>query len=477
MSKGQSAAAEPLDSMEGPRLSPSHSPPQASIPVVASSTSERGIMSLLLTPLLALAFAIFHIGYQVILLVQSCRTTIKNALKQGPNRPPASFSSLHELLDAHDTTSSATRMPKHLAVVLADAVPSSIRLCVSTMLMRITRKNITSTADLWRDFRHDFQAAVEAKHVNDMVSIIHLARISGVQQLTIYTPNPLSPIALQSLSKALQVEYKTQAVIAHGHDEQAEQKLEKSGETGWSRLAELRRRRTIKSTAKSSNSSSPSSPGSPASSDSEAGLSSLDETLASSYTAENDGQEDACEAQVDIRIGLDPSSRTVRSAGGEDDTDATDDQTLQVTLLSQEDGHERFAQLVSKQVRSRADTYLSDVLVPDMDAAASAAPQRRFSSSSLRKVWVSKRQTFTSELTVAQLDKGLVEAGYIGEPELLVVFGGRPRLRKLYGFPAWPIRLTDLFYDTNMQPHKPYGGSDFVAALKKLAKTEQRYGR
>ncbi|KAJ1018034.1 hypothetical protein NDA16_004903 [Ustilago loliicola] len=463
--------------MKASRLPSSKARPHASAPA-ASNTSERGIMSLLLTPFLALAFAILHIVYQSILLVRSTHTAIINAFKRDPNRLPASYTSLQDLLDAHETPSSAVRAPKHLAVVLADAVPSSIRLYVSTMLMRITRNDATSTADLWRDFRYDFQAAVEAKHVNDMASIIHLARISGAQQLSMYTTEPLSPIALQSLSRALQVGYKTQAVISQGRGKEAEQTIEQGAESRWSRYAELRRRRTMKSTAKSSDSSSPSSLGSPASSDSEAGLSSLDETLASSYTADNDGQlgSDAYEATVHIRLGLDPPSMVVHPKA-DDDTDRTGEQTLLVTLLSQEDGQERFAQLVSQQVRSRADTYLSDVLLPDMDAAASAAPQCRFSSSSLRKAWVSKRKTFTSELTVAELDKGLAEAGYMGEPELLVVFGGRPRLRKLHGFPAWPVRLTDLFYDANMQSHKPYGGSDFVAALKKLAKTEQRYGR
>lgn len=144
---------------------------------------------------------------------------------------------------------------------------------------------------------------------------------------------------------------------------------------------------------------------------------------------------------------------------------------MQVTLLSQQDGQERFTSLVSDNIRQQADLYFSDILQPDIDSSS------RFSASSLRKAWVSKRQTFTSQLTVAELDRSLTEAGYMGEPELMVVFGGKRRLRKLYGFPAWPIRLTDLFYDADMQPKAAYGSADFVAALRKLGKMEQRYGR
>ncbi|CCF49187.1 hypothetical protein NDA10_001091 [Ustilago hordei] len=446
MSKAQSEAAERTSTSRS-----SSSKPASHLSTPAPTASNQGLLWLLLRPFLALAFAIFHIVYQIILVERSARTAIKDAFKQDPNLAPASYTSLQHLVDVHETPSSSIRVPEHLAVVLADAVPSSIRLYVSRMLMRISARDVASTADLWRDFRYGFQAAVEAKHVNDMASIVHLARVSGVQQLSVYTTQQLSPTALQSLSRVLQVGYSTQAVIAQQEEGEKEvQRFEQQGASSSSRYAELRRRRTMELSASW-----------PASSGSEAGLSSLDETLASSYTADVD-QEDACKARVDIRLGLATCSKRARERG-----------TLQVTLLSQQDGQERFAQLVSQQLGQRADAYLLDVLQPDM----AATPQCRFSSSSLRKAWLSKRKTFTSELTVAALDKGLVEAGYMCEPDLLVVFGGRPRLRKLYGFPAWPMRLTDLFYDANMQPHKPYRASDFVAALRKLAKTQQRYGR
>ncbi|KAJ1035667.1 hypothetical protein NDA18_000444 [Ustilago nuda] len=441
MSKSLSEAAEHTSTSRS-----SSSKPASHLPTPAPTASNQRLLWLLLRPFLALAFAMLHLVYQIILVERSARTAMKDAFKQDPNLAPASYTSLQHLVHVHETPSSSIRVPEHLAVVLADAAPSSIRLYVSRMLMRISARDVASTADLWRDFRYDFQAAVEAKHVKDMASILHLARVSGVQQLSVYTTQQLSPTALQSLSRVLQVGYSTQAVIAQQEERHKEvQTFEKQRASSSSRYAELRRRSRSRMELTASGS--------------EAGLSSLDETLASSYTAHVD-QEDACKARVDIRLGLATGSNRTRESG-----------TLQVTLLSQQDGQERFAQLVSQQLGQRADAYWLDVLQPDM----AATPQCR--SSSLRKAWLSKRKAFTSELTVAALDKGLVEAGYMCEPDLLVVFGGRPRLRKLYGFPAWPMRLTDLFYDANMQPHKPYRASDFVAALRKLAKTQQRHGR
>lgn len=439
------------------RPNPTSSPPSTS----RLDASERTTVSLLLLPVLTIAFFALHAVYQVVLLVRDVTSAIKQLGRRSTNRAPSSFTSLQDLLDAHECPQDAIRVPKHLAVILADVAPSSIRLYVSTLFMRLGRWDApSSTAELWNEFRGQYKAAVELKHATDIATIIHLARISGVQELSVYTARPLSSSALQALSSALQVGHKTKALLSRqGRPSEEEGTIEIGREEGcWPQYTELRRRGTM---AKSrSNSSSPSSPGSPASSDSEAGLSSVDETLASSYTAET--EQDSFEATVNIRLGL---QRIKKSDGS----------ALQVTLLSQEDGRDRFAELVSQHTRDQARAYFSDILIPDVDSAASSS--RRFSSSTLRKAWIAKRQTFTSELTVAHLDKALGEAGYLGEPESLVVFGGKKGLRKLYGFPAWPIRLTDLFYDENMQPKRAYGTHDFVAALKKLGKAQHRYGK
>lgn len=436
--------------------SPHQAPPPPQHHTSATRERSRGVMEVLLLPLLALVFGLLHVAYQVVLLIRSSRIAIKNSLRRGSDRKTSSFTSLQDLLDAHDCPHDGARAPNNLAVVLAQTAPSSIRLYVSTLLMRLTRRTDASKANLWREFKTQHQAALEAKYTTDIATIIHLARISGVQRLSVYTEQLLSPAALQALRTALQVEYKTKAVFS----EQIEDGTKSAGgnaDTDWSRYAQLRRRLT---TAKhNDDSSSGSSPGSPASSsDSEAGVSSLDETLASSYTADDE----TFDALVDVHIGLHP-------------TRPRDESALQVTLLSQSDGHDRFAEMVSDKIREEANTYLSTILVADIDSQLSS--RRRFSASTLRKAWVSKRDTFTSELTVSHLDAALSQVGYMDEPDLLIVFGGKRGLRKLYGFPAWPMRVTELFYDETMQPKKPYRSTDYVAALRKLAKMQQRFGK
>lgn len=446
-------------------------------------------MSVLLTPFMMLAFVLLHAVYHLHLLVQQASTWIHNASKRQPNRlqPSASFTSLQELLDAHECPSSSVRVPNHLAIVLADAAPSSIRLYLSTLFAQLGRRNAPAPSEIWRSFRSDYQVAVEAKHASDAAAIIHLARISGVRQLSVYTSRPLSPSALESLCRTLQLGYKTKAVISSqpASGTQLEAGANDDTAANWSRYAELRRR-TTRTPARGSDSSSPSSPDSPASSDSETGPSSLDETLASSYTADSDAAfpRDAFSATVDLRIGLHPFPPTHADtthnhsiSAGSDAAPSPPPSPLQVTLLSEQDGQVRFADLVSEHIHQRATAYLSDVLQPDIHAAV-VSPSRRFSASSLRKAWVGKRPAFTSELTVTHLDNALKGVGYMDEPDLLAVFGGRPRLRKLYGFPAWPLRLTELFYDASTgSKNRPYASRDFVAALQKFATSQHRYGK
>ncbi|KAF6766985.1 Decaprenyl diphosphate synthase-like protein [Kalmanozyma brasiliensis GHG001] len=448
------------------------------MPAARKASSSGSILWILLTPLMWLAFGLLHTVYHITLLILQAKDAIKRAIKRQANRPPASYLSLEDLLAAYECESSTIKVPQHLAVVLADTAPSSTRLYLSTLWLGLRRQDAAPAGDLWREFRIQYDEAVELKRIRDIAAIVHLARISNVQQLSVHASQPLSPIALQSLGRMLHVGYKTKAVFPREAPVQGPMANVDGGDA-WSRYAELRRR-TPRSVAKSSSSSSASSPGSPASSDSELGPPSLDETLASSYTAESDSpaQQDGFDATVNIRIGLGSASKAADSIPEQSDATVQDGQTprpLQVTLLSRQDGQERLSEIVSEHIQDRASSYLSDVLVPDMASAASGA--KRFSSSTLRKLWVSKRSPYTSELTADELDATLKKAAYLSEPELLVVFGGRPRARQLYGFPAWPLRVTDLFYDPRLRVNQAYSSTDFVAALRKLAKAEQRYGR
>lgn len=473
MSTTHSAAATPAS--KPAKLAPTMATSRrdANAPAAREASSGGSILSILLTPFMWIAFGLLHVVYHIVLLVIQAKDAIKNAFNRQPTRPPASYLSLEDLLAAHDCDSSTIKVPQHLAVVLADTAPSSMRLYLSTLWLGLRRQDAAPVGDLWREFKTQYDEAIEAKRIRDVAAIVHLARISGVQQLSVHTSQALSPIALQSLTRMLHVGYKTKAVLSRETREQGPV-ASADGADAWSRYAELRRR-TPRPAAKSSSSSSTSSPGSPASSDSELGPPSLDETLASSYTAESDSQaqQDGFDATVNVRIGLGATSRAEQSDAPAQD--GLTSRSLQVTLLSRYDDHERLSEIVSEHVQDRACSYLSDVLVPDMESAASGA--KRFSSSTLRKSWVSKRSAFTSNLTVEELDASLSKAGYLSEPELLVVCGGRPRARQLYGFPAWPLRVTDLFYDPRSRVNQAYSSTDYVAALRKLAKAEQRYGR
>ncbi|TKY90246.1 hypothetical protein EX895_000244 [Sporisorium graminicola] len=435
----------------------------------AAPASSPSVTSLLLKPVLMLTFALLHVVYQVVLLVRQAGSALKNATKFRPAQPPASYTSLDDLLAAHEWPSNAIRVPNHLAVVLVDAEPSSIRLYLSRLFSGFGRSDATVPGqDVWHDFRSRFQTAVLAKHCSDIAAIVHLARISGVQKLSIYTAEPLPSSVLQSLTRTLQVGYRTKAVFAEAKEEAESDQAAVNSTVGatattWSKYDELRRRRATAMDEGSDSSSS--SPASQESSDSEAAPSSLDdETLASSYTADSNDTP-LYDATVHIRVGLETRDNNESSSAA----------GLKVTLLSRLDGQQRFASLVSAEVRSRCSTHLSNVITPDIDAAISS--HKRISSS-LRKAWMPQRARSNSDLTVATLDRTLAEAGYISEPDLLVVFGATTAAKKLYGFPAWPLRVTDLFYDANARGGGcGYGAQDWTAALSKLARMEQRYGR
>lgn len=424
---------------------PSH---RAAQPPAAPPSTSKGLVSVMLTPFMALAFVLLHAIYQLAILAHSVASAVSRATRRRSHRPASSFASLSELLAEHECAPELVRVPDHLAVVLADAAPSSLRLYLSTQWMRLHSSNTKQG-----DFHATYQAAVEAKHVEDAATLIHLAAISGVRRLSIYTCEPLGAQALQHLTRHLHLAYKIRGVIHPTSSQQSEP----SEPSPW-KYTELRRRTRLRR-ADGSDASTSSAPGSPASSDSEAAPSSLDETLASSYTAETEPfSYDVCSATVDIRLGL--SSPALPS-----------EPSLQVVLLSHCDGQDHFAHLVSTHVHERARSYLSTVVLSDI------ASSSRFSASRLRKAWVSRRERFVGDLDVARLDAHLRGGGYLDEPELLVVRGSRPSLRRLYGFPAWPLRITDLFYDETLQPHARYATHDFVAALRKLARAEQRHGK
>lgn len=62
------------------------------------------------------------------------------------------------------------------------------------------------------------------------------------------------------------------------------------------------------------------------------------------------------------------------------------------------------------------------------------------------------------------------QVGWLSDPELLITFGS-PQC--LYGFPPWPLRLTEIF---TIPTHRGLPRKIFVDCLKRFSKTSQRVG-
>lgn len=71
-----------------------------------------------------------------------------------------------------------------------------------------------------------------------------------------------------------------------------------------------------------------------------------------------------------------------------------------------------------------------------------------------------------------EIDYDLVNEslGWSSDPELLISFGSP---LKLYGFPPWPLRLTEIFH---IPTHRSIPQKIFVDILKKYSRTTQREG-
>ncbi len=209
---------------------------RAAQPPAAPPSTSKGLVSVMLTPFMALAFVLLHAIYQLAILARSVASAVSRATRRRSHRPASSFASLAELLAEHECAPESVRVPDHLAVVLADAAPSSLRLYLSTQWMRLHSSNTKQG-----DFHATYQAAVEAKHVEDAATLIHLAAISGVRRLSIYTCEPLGAQALQHLTRHLHLAYKIRGVIHPTSSQQSEP----SEPSPW-KYTELRRRTRLR---------------------------------------------------------------------------------------------------------------------------------------------------------------------------------------------------------------------------------------
>lgn len=76
-----------------------------------------------------------------------------------------------------------------------------------------------------------------------------------------------------------------------------------------------------------------------------------------------------------------------------------------------------------------------------------------------------------SDISPELIDAEISES-VMGEPDLLIIFGGRVVLE---GYPPWQIRLTEIFYAPDNVGGIGY--QIFLRALYKFAKAEFRFGR
>ncbi|KAK0557051.1 hypothetical protein OC846_000697 [Tilletia horrida] len=81
------------------------------------------------------------------------------------------------------------------------------------------------------------------------------------------------------------------------------------------------------------------------------------------------------------------------------------------------------------------------------------------------------------QMTVPELDKALLEHGHITEPDFMILHGVPRRSVQLGGFPAWSIRLTEIFHDPQADPRRPITLATFVRAIKYFNNTEHRFGK
>lgn len=371
---------------------------------VMSEVQAEEWTTLVLKPVLLLAFGLLHVVYHFGLMCSDAWSRVHQH-RPASSSPEASWP---QILEQYSLKEQDVKVPKHLAVVLIDSPPSPLRLALYSLL-RGSRKAVTS-------HQQSRQNAVQFKHAHDIATLVHLSRLSGIQQLTVYTPQPL--ISVEPLQQILLDSFGTKTIVRESNTHREH--------------SSKRRRGSSSSTTSSSNSS-----------DTDASASS---TLASSYTV------DAHQHTVDICIGH----------------SGYDTGRLRLVLLSGSDA-DNFSRLTSKYIAQSGQHYLSLIR---LDVAAGNPSVNR-----LRTKWQSQRAAKVTDLTTDRLNEHLLQHGYMSEPELLIVYGGDVRCRQLHGIPAWAMRVTDLFFDAGMQPYLVYSWHDFVPALRKHASAQQRYGR
>lgn len=86
---------------------------------------------------------------------------------------------------------------------------------------------------------------------------------------------------------------------------------------------------------------------------------------------------------------------------------------------------------------------------------------------------MSQRGTIRPEEVSQELIDAEISESVMGEPDLLIIFGGRVVLQ---GYPPWQVRLTEICYAKDLSG-VGVGYSVFLRALYRFARAEFRFGR
>jgi dehydrodolichyl diphosphate syntase complex subunit NUS1 len=87
---------------------------------------------------------------------------------------------------------------------------------------------------------------------------------------------------------------------------------------------------------------------------------------------------------------------------------------------------------------------------------------------------MSQRGTIRPEEVSQELIDAEITESVMGEPDLLIIFGGRVVLE---GYPPWQVRLTEICYARDLFGGVGVGYSVFLRGLYRFARAEFRFGR
>ncbi|PWN47114.1 hypothetical protein IE53DRAFT_390748 [Violaceomyces palustris] len=404
----------------------------------------------LFTPFYALLFLLLHLGYHLYLSASSSFHFLDRIVQQRRHlsisncetyfallNPKKSSATLHTSDGASGKSgySQRTRVPHHLAVVLAPTPPSFLGLSLSLFFHHLfshlilfvkssnpfsrysegsPNEKSPSFSDWLAAYRLKRDAIRRESVVRDLCQIVRFSGISGVEEISAFDESGILKANLKLLGESLRLKGCTMS--ARSQDD----------------------------------------PTPPSSSAHEA-------------------------VRLLVRVYPESPFGPVHSLSPDCNRTGTGNARVQpssikLTLLSSNDGATLMAKVASRIAHSTIEDRLS------LESVEQRTDQVLHGSNALDKAKMTRwrraeREKAAEQVTVTRVDDCLREQGGISEPQLLIVRGGRPNVQALYNFPAWPTRLTEIYYSDEACSGCEMSPFDFHLALRHFSKSEQRYGR